>query len=323
MDLPDGTVSTEFVCNARDKGSIPGLGRFPGEGNGNPFQSSCLGNPMDRGAWWASCKELQRVRSDWTRIRKIYVYTLSVFLGVLCSPGSDIPIMAEESMTCRGVPNLQNQAHDEFCLSWWTFLYLIANERQQVSRRADRPKAQKHKACSSSFFHIISFIGMKTLSHPLLDSVTELELYLFCSSPPVSVPITVCVLGVKSLPWCLSLWNPMDCSPPGSSVQGTLPGKNTGVGCHALLQGIFPTQGLNPRRFMSPVLVGRFFTTSTTCEALPSQDFLFILFTQDKIDNTFSQKINRWGQGEAGISYLFCFPILNNQYHFHNSEPSA
>ena len=51
MDLPDGTVSTEFVCNARDKGSIPGLGRFPGEGNGNPFQSSCLGNPMDRGAW--------------------------------------------------------------------------------------------------------------------------------------------------------------------------------------------------------------------------------------------------------------------------------
>ena len=53
MDLPDGTVSTEFVCNARDKGSIPGLGRFPGEGNGNPFQSSCLGTPMDRGAWWA------------------------------------------------------------------------------------------------------------------------------------------------------------------------------------------------------------------------------------------------------------------------------
>ena len=85
----------------------------------------------------------------------------------------------------------------------------------------------------------------------------------------------------------------------------------------------FPPRGLNPCRFMSPVLVGRFFTTSTTCEALPSQDFLFILFTQDKIDNTFSQKINRWGQGEAGISYLFCFPILNNQYHFHNSEPSA
>ena len=45
---------------------------------------------------------------------------------------------------------------------------------------------------------------------------------------------------------CLTLCNPMDCSPPGSSVHGDSPGKNTGVGCHALLQGIFPTQGLNP-----------------------------------------------------------------------------
>ena len=40
--------------NAGDPGSIPGSGRFPGKGNGNPLQYSCLGNPMDRGAWWAS-----------------------------------------------------------------------------------------------------------------------------------------------------------------------------------------------------------------------------------------------------------------------------
>ena len=40
--------------DARDVGSIPGMGRYPGEGNGNPFQYSFLGNPMDRGAWWAS-----------------------------------------------------------------------------------------------------------------------------------------------------------------------------------------------------------------------------------------------------------------------------
>ena len=45
---------------------------------------------------------------------------------------------------------------------------------------------------------------------------------------------------------CLTLCDPMDCSPPGSSVHGDPPGKNTEVGCHALLQGIFPTQGLNP-----------------------------------------------------------------------------
>ena len=39
---------------ASDSGSIPGLGRSPGEGNGNSLQNSCLGNPMDRGAWWAT-----------------------------------------------------------------------------------------------------------------------------------------------------------------------------------------------------------------------------------------------------------------------------
>ena len=45
---------------------------------------------------------------------------------------------------------------------------------------------------------------------------------------------------------CLNLCDLMDCSPPGSSVHGDSLGKNTRVGCHALLQGIFPTQGSNP-----------------------------------------------------------------------------
>ena len=44
---------------------------------------------------------------------------------------------------------------------------------------------------------------------------------------------------------CLALSIPKDCSPPGSSVHGDSPGKNPGIGCHILLQGIFPTQGLN------------------------------------------------------------------------------
>ena len=44
----------ESACNAGDPGSIPGLGRSLGERNGNPLQYSCLENPMDRGAWWAT-----------------------------------------------------------------------------------------------------------------------------------------------------------------------------------------------------------------------------------------------------------------------------
>ena len=44
----------QSACNAGEAGSIPVLGRFPGRGNGNPLQYACLGNPTDRGAWWAT-----------------------------------------------------------------------------------------------------------------------------------------------------------------------------------------------------------------------------------------------------------------------------
>ena len=50
--------------NAGDKGSVPELGKFPGEGNGNPLQYSCLGNPMDRKAWWATVHVVKRVGHD-------------------------------------------------------------------------------------------------------------------------------------------------------------------------------------------------------------------------------------------------------------------
>ena len=46
-----GSDNKAFVCNAGDLGSIPGLGRSPGEGNGSPLHYSCLENPMDGGAW--------------------------------------------------------------------------------------------------------------------------------------------------------------------------------------------------------------------------------------------------------------------------------
>ena len=52
--LPGGSDSKESACKEGDLGSIPGSGRSPGEGNGNPFQYSCLENPMDRGAWRAT-----------------------------------------------------------------------------------------------------------------------------------------------------------------------------------------------------------------------------------------------------------------------------
>ena len=52
--FPGGSDGKASACNAGDLGSIPGLGRSPGEGNGNPLQYSCLENHMGRGAWWAT-----------------------------------------------------------------------------------------------------------------------------------------------------------------------------------------------------------------------------------------------------------------------------
>ena len=52
MDFPGGSEGKASACNAGDPGSIPGLGRFLGEGNGNPLECSCLENSMDGGDCW-------------------------------------------------------------------------------------------------------------------------------------------------------------------------------------------------------------------------------------------------------------------------------
>ena len=57
--FPGGSDSKESACNAGDLGSIPGSGTFPGEGNGNPLQYSCLVTPMDRGACGVQSMGLQ------------------------------------------------------------------------------------------------------------------------------------------------------------------------------------------------------------------------------------------------------------------------
>ena len=54
LGFPGGAGVKNPPANAGDMGLIPGSGRSPGEGNGNPLQYSCLGNPMDRGVWWAT-----------------------------------------------------------------------------------------------------------------------------------------------------------------------------------------------------------------------------------------------------------------------------
>ena len=82
--LPWGSVVKNPLASAGDLGSFPGLGRSPGEGNGNPLQYSCLGKPMDRGAWRATvngvghnleAKQQQQMLGKTLRVKYSAVYT--------------------------------------------------------------------------------------------------------------------------------------------------------------------------------------------------------------------------------------------------------
>ena len=92
-ELPD-LDSKESACNAEDPGSIPGLGRFPGEGNGYPLQYSCLEDSMDRGAWWATVHGVTKSRThsrSLERKKKIhYMYKFLVKLKSL-NKGWELP----------------------------------------------------------------------------------------------------------------------------------------------------------------------------------------------------------------------------------------
>ena len=76
LGFPGGSDGKESAHSAEDLGLIPESGRSPGEGNGNLLQYSCLENPMDRGAWWAT---VHRVTKSWTRLNT-HMRHFSIFL---------------------------------------------------------------------------------------------------------------------------------------------------------------------------------------------------------------------------------------------------
>ena len=84
-----GSNGKTSVCNAGEPGSISGLGRSPGEGNGSPLQYSCLENPMDRGAWQATVRAVTKSRtrlSGFTHWMKKYIdlNILILFMCIFC-----------------------------------------------------------------------------------------------------------------------------------------------------------------------------------------------------------------------------------------------
>ena len=133
--------------------------------------------------------------------------------------------------------------------------------------------------CAQSLSHVRLFVTPWTVTHQASLSMrfSRQEYWSGLPFPPpgdlpdpgiaptslASLALVVLCLVAQSWP---TLWDLMDCSPSGSSVHGDSPGKNTGVGCHALLQGIFPTQGLKPG-----LLHCWFFTVWATREARKTQ----------------------------------------------------
>ena len=77
MGFPHSSAGKGSACNAGDSGSIPGLGRSSGAGNGNSLQYPCLENPMYRGAWQATVCGVARVRHDWVMRTHIHTHTQS------------------------------------------------------------------------------------------------------------------------------------------------------------------------------------------------------------------------------------------------------
>ena len=98
-------VMQETGCDAGDLGLIPGLGRSPGEGNGNPLQYSCLENPMDRGAWWATVHRVARTGS------------LSLLQGIFRT--QDSPALQEDSLPAELLTISPHTFHWHCLLASW------------------------------------------------------------------------------------------------------------------------------------------------------------------------------------------------------------
>ena len=101
MGFPDGSEVKTSACNAGDLGSIHGLGRSPREGNGTPLQCSCLENPMDGGAWWATVHGVAKSRtrlSDFT-----FTFTFPIWNQPI------VPCLVLTVASCRAYRFLRRQ----------------------------------------------------------------------------------------------------------------------------------------------------------------------------------------------------------------------
>ena len=136
MGFPGGTVVKNPPAGAEDMGSIPGFERSPGEGNGSPLRYSCLGNPMDRGAWWGWVQSLglQRVRHDLATVLCLVTQSCpNLFDPRHCTPpGSSVHRDSPGKNTGVGCPAL---------------LDLVTKQQQLISNRGEMKSLSHVQLC--------------------------------------------------------------------------------------------------------------------------------------------------------------------------------
>ena len=108
FNFPGGSEDKVSACNAGDLGSIPGLGKSPGEGNGNLLQYSCLENPRDRGAWWAAVYGVAQSRTRLKRLSSsMYIFIiLPTALKGRCSFHDIILMLQMRKLSLKNINSL-------------------------------------------------------------------------------------------------------------------------------------------------------------------------------------------------------------------------
>ena len=146
--FPSGSDSKESAFNVGNPGFIPGLGRCPGEGNGNPLQYSCLGNPLDRGAWRALVHEIAKSRTWLSNEHtasimvasqvKLVIKNLPASVGDLRGvgliPGSEKHLGQSTPYSCLENPMDRG--------AWWAAVHRVAKSQTRLkglSMRAQLP----------------------------------------------------------------------------------------------------------------------------------------------------------------------------------------
>ena len=147
--------------------------------------------------------------------------------------------------------------------AWWAAVYGVAQSRTRLKRLSSSSSSNRRSKVDECICEICTKVS-KCIEKDLDESMPIPTIVMSCNGIRCD-KISLCYLEffwqaciafvIKAINVCYavlchsamgSLWDPTDWSQPGSSVHGDSPGKNTGLVCHALLQGIFPTQGLNP-----------------------------------------------------------------------------